>query len=1442
MTDKFINPITMSFKLLERYKTLLRSTLHVQGLHPGEVDEILQSIQVDRGLSLTLNRRYKTGQASLRQFCINQSLADSIPDRFPRLASKRLYAHQERAIESILAGRTTIVSTGTGSGKTEAFLIPILDHCLKHPGPGVKALIIYPMNALANDQVRRLEEATAVSPMVTFGLFTGSTDEHDRNAIRREPPDILITNYVMLDWMLTRSKDQPIFEASRDMLKYIVLDEIHTYRGNKATHLKYLLVRLKSRLSGQIVQIGTSATLQTKGQIEGYLVDDETRRDAFIKPLLDVETYTFVDPEYELEPHIGFDNRPFPLPDETENLGWALEVDPEQGIENLGRLTGKTYPLIELQGASSISQTQFFRDLQQHPFIQEMRNLLTEHGAQSFVELISLLTGLVPPSYPTHNIEEFCKAYLSAVAFVNHHAGENDQPLLDFRVHLFLRDIGGYLKRCVKCQKYHSGNQEFCQDCGFPLFCVYRHDIQQCVGKVSGNRLKWELRPESDDKRNSYYVLVSSVGRETVGRENDTLNFREDVRQRGDEIILDYDAYGRLRLRLLPIRCYKEILQKVIPLIDGTRRHQYLHNLVKSVLDFQPHGQKKLLGFIDNRERASQYASVLQDEFASQFLEEYLKLCLQDSKEVDLLAAHGILHRQIPDPEDSSATEQALVDELDLWYWRYVSRPPRRFESKKDLLRLKSDEGLTEFERDLLDIFVTERAIAKTYQDDKPDSRYIRFEKHYATDRKGIHCAAEERSDDPRYPSISLGENAREYQEFVSKHGHERICHTIEELVKRDVLCTGSTSDGKTHFYINPRWVCLNVPASDYDDYDDVREQFLLTSAVHSSEIKDYERQEVEATFQTGSLNFVMATPTLEMGIDIGKLQNVLMVGVPPLPSNYAQRAGRAGRGRNDQFALIVTFCSEYDEHDSYYFHRPKLMINGVISPPTFDPFTPEIVQKHINAFMLAGHVDGDQTLARFCTDIDTEIQRKAAIVKEVFGAEICTEAYLLGDFKARVLTEATVPKQASGSPQQRFYASGFFPDYLFRRDQVYVVDAETVVGGKMRESLLADIALSEREPELAYYKFVPGETVFIAGDVYDITSEGRYRVISIDDEAKARHYRYLTAVRQVRYAVKRKVLKKYDRDRVFANDQPFLGKRQVLGIAFHPECCLLFVNRGRLDYESTEAFVDKRGRRFNIGYEVRRQAIVLRFDSLVCADEELPLSFVSALDRTIKDEYGLDESEIRLLVDARPHPPDPKDRPRLYIVLYDANGNGNVPMREIFDNFDRIVEIAHHNMQTCPGSGGQPCGTGCYLCLKSYATRWFASNVDKQTALMFTGYLLGENRFRPSIAEPEQTVTEFDLELRLERHGNVFIVRSPHRTYSDTLNGDQNKVIFDLLTQAIQSEFSDTMQSLKVVAREPYIVDAINNGAIRKNKDDFARLQFNLLRFKTVKAEKERA
>jgi hypothetical protein len=299
--------------------------------------------------------------------------------------------------------------------------------------------------------------------------------------------------------------------------------------------------------------------------------------------------------------------------------------------------------------------------------------------------------------------------------------------------------------------------------------------------------------------------------------------------------------------------------------------------------------------------------------------------------------------------------------------------------------------------------------------------------------------------------------------------------------------------------------------------------------------------------------------------------------------------------------------------------------------------------------------------------------------------------------------------------------------------------------------------------------------------------------------------------------------------------------KGKVLGIAYDPDCHIFFVNRGCLGWEEIEPFSDEQGE-FSLGYDLHRQALVLRFDATVCADERLALSFASALDRTVKDRYGLDEGEIRL-IQAAPHSAKDEEELARYVILYDADGNGNVPLEAVFRNLDQVIGIAHRTMSECQGSAGQPCESGCYLCLRSYNTRFFAGAVDKETALMFTGYLLGKNRFQPSIPEPAESRGSFDLELRFEYKGGTFVVHGPHGSYRATAESGYNETIFDLLTQAVQAEFSEGMGALRIVARTDYhIVDAIEHGAVNKGREQLARLQFNLLRFRRVLGEKGRA
>jgi DEAD/DEAH box helicase domain-containing protein len=199
------------------------------------------------------------------------------------------YLHQEKAFERLGGARprSTIVATGTGSGKTECFLWPILDHCARHwAEPGIKAVIVYPMNALATDQAGRIAraiwDAPALRDRVTAGLYVGQSESTPRTVMTRDgvitsretmrlrPPSILLTNYKMLDYLLVRPRDLALWKANGpETLRYLVVDELHTFDGAQGTDLACLVRRLKTRLRtprGRLCCVGTSATLGSEGE------------------------------------------------------------------------------------------------------------------------------------------------------------------------------------------------------------------------------------------------------------------------------------------------------------------------------------------------------------------------------------------------------------------------------------------------------------------------------------------------------------------------------------------------------------------------------------------------------------------------------------------------------------------------------------------------------------------------------------------------------------------------------------------------------------------------------------------------------------------------------------------------------------------------------------------------------------------------------------------------------------------------------------------------------------------------------------------------------------------------------------------------------------------------------------------------------------------------
>lgn len=219
------------------------------------------------------------------------------------LYDRKLYSHQNDAIRSAVGGTNYLVATGTGSGKTESFLYPLINRLLASGNldkPGVRAILVYPLNALANDQlyfrIAPLLLNQLNDPGITFGRFTGQVasnatreaeeqrllENHElvralgpasrrsiskswrlsRQEMLDSPPHILITNYAMLEHLLLLPRNAPLFEGST--LQFIVLDEVHTYAGAQAIEVAFLLRKIKNRLklaAGDVQCIGTSASL-----------------------------------------------------------------------------------------------------------------------------------------------------------------------------------------------------------------------------------------------------------------------------------------------------------------------------------------------------------------------------------------------------------------------------------------------------------------------------------------------------------------------------------------------------------------------------------------------------------------------------------------------------------------------------------------------------------------------------------------------------------------------------------------------------------------------------------------------------------------------------------------------------------------------------------------------------------------------------------------------------------------------------------------------------------------------------------------------------------------------------------------------------------------------------------------------------------------------------
>jgi superfamily II DNA/RNA helicase len=255
-------------QVVKNYRDYLSSFHNIQDARiKDEVSRAFSSTGFIPEPLIQFNPSFRKGE-SLEDLCnsgiIHKGLVKTI-------GNYQLFHHQVEAIKLGLQPKGFVVTSGTGSGKSLTFLATIFDSIFKAGAgkkEGIKAILVYPMNALINSQeeeINKYAENFGEGFPVTAKKYTGQEGEEERRKIKDNPPDIILTNYMMLELIMTRKSEAWLRESLKDNLKYLVFDELHTYRGRQGSDVSLLIRRIHGWCTNELICIGTSATMASEG-------------------------------------------------------------------------------------------------------------------------------------------------------------------------------------------------------------------------------------------------------------------------------------------------------------------------------------------------------------------------------------------------------------------------------------------------------------------------------------------------------------------------------------------------------------------------------------------------------------------------------------------------------------------------------------------------------------------------------------------------------------------------------------------------------------------------------------------------------------------------------------------------------------------------------------------------------------------------------------------------------------------------------------------------------------------------------------------------------------------------------------------------------------------------------------------------------------------------
>ncbi len=871
----------------------------------------------------------------------------------PALIDRPLYVHQEHALRRCyIDGENVVVATGTASGKTESFLYPILfelyrQHLTGELGePGVRAMILYPMNALANDQRERLGNICralqqAESPfMPTFGQYIGQTPENakdsGRNAslkleermpgelilrdeMRAAPPHILLTNYSMLEYLLIRPDDSPLFDDGRGTRwQFMVLDEAHQYRGAKGMEMGMLIRRLKQRVraggrQGPTRCVATSATMSSGQGDEDRRLVAEFGQELFGEPF-SASGIIFGVPQAAESP-----------PGRFHAFLRALE-----GAFLLHR-DGRDVVILNRQrephdGATAEPmEIALCRECGQHYYVGRRQD-----G--------KLLEAIRDPSHADFGVDFYLPTE-EGHQWLCRLCGALSQEKLECGCGAGIR-----VKRC-ESHRDHADQLKECETCGYQRGGV-GDPVREIVHGSDGpnaviTTALHELLPE---------------GRRRV------LAFTDSRQEAAFFAWYAEDSYQKLRDRNFILRAMRAYAIDPGGLSVDDLKNRLLEQWESGGL-FRP---------TETREERSRrvLASILREALTDErrlslggvglvkwsvCLPGDLALPLHEppwnftDAEAHALVAHvldGLRNRRAVDvPYGAGAPS-----------WGDISPWPQM------ACCIGSPGGLK-----------------NVLQWGSPKSSVVRHYLHR------LLASSDLSVDQKRTASIELMKLLRKTLRVSgtepilvpgTKNGTFRLSSRWlrAELARPDDVfeCdTCATLSMHNLRGVCPRNGCPGVLVSCQHDvlennhyrtlYESRGLPPTLNAEEHTAQIDSDEARDRQRKFKEGKIHLLSSSTTFEVGVDLGDLDAVFLRNVPPEPFNYAQRVGRAGR--RDMPGLAVTYCRR-NSHDLYHYEDPKRrVVQGTVYPPRLRMTNEKVILRHMVATALSAffRTNGDR-------------------------------------------------------------------------------------------------------------------------------------------------------------------------------------------------------------------------------------------------------------------------------------------------------------------------------------------------------------------------------------------------------------------------------------------------------------------------------------------------